>query len=124
MGKTVDVSVGTMCSDPTYSVTASYRNWLPRWSSYSFSVMKRCSSAIPESSGSGLSASIGRDNETARPVRIVDAAATLTSSVMRLRVPIRSSSPHRPQLDKLVRYVSIPAVVSPVSSVVVRGLVI
>ena len=43
-----------------------------------------------------LRESIGRDNETARPVRIVDAAATLISSVVRLRVPIRSSSPRRP----------------------------
>src|SRR6202012_1162989 len=39
-------------------------------------------------------------------------------------VPIRSSSPHRPQLDKLVRYASTPAVVSPVFSVAVRTSVI
>jgi hypothetical protein len=124
MGKTVDVGVGTCAPIPTYSVTASYRISRPRWSATSFSVMKRCTSAKPESNGSGSSASIGRDNETARPVRIVDAAATLTSSVMRLRVPILSSSPHRPPLDKLVRYPSTPAVVSPVSSVIVRAWVI
>src|SRR4029077_16940288 len=109
---------------PTYSVTASYRNSRPTLSATSFSVMKRCTSAKPEPNGSGSSGSIVRDNETARPVRILDAAATLTSSVMRLSVPVRSSSPQRPQFDKDVRYASIPAVVSPISSVVLSACVL
>src|ERR1700749_759615 len=79
--------------------------------------MKRCTSAKPESSGSGSSGSIGRDSEIARPLRIEDAAASLPSSVIRLSVPIRSSSPHLPQLDNSDKYVSTPTAVSPVFSV-------
>src|ERR1700722_18378963 len=84
--------------------------------------MKRCTSAKPESSGSGSSGSIGRDSEIARPVRIRHAAASLTWSVIRLSVPIRSSPPHRPQLDKSDRYLSTPLAVSPAFSVTAAAL--
>ena len=55
--------------------------------------------------GVGLSAagtvSRGRAHETDRPARTVAAAAAVTSGVMRFSAPSWSSSPQRPQLERV-----------------------
>ena len=55
--------------------------------------------------GEGLSAdgtvSRGRAHDTDRPVRTVAAAAAVTAGVIRLSAPSWSSSPQRPQLERV-----------------------
>ena len=55
--------------------------------------------------GAGLSAdetvSSGRAHDTERPARTVAAAAAVTAGVMRFRAPSWSSSPQRPQLERV-----------------------
>src|SRR6266481_9952121 len=71
--------------------------------------MKRWTSESPEPRLSAFRGSMSRDSEMALPVLMVCAAASRVSLVIRLRVPSRSFSPHRPQLDRDVMYCSTSA---------------